>query len=452
MASDRADFSQGKVSSHILAQAIPLALAQLVQMLYNVVDRIYIGHLPGTDSLALTGVGLTFPIVTMVAAFTNLFGTGGAPLFAIARGAKDEKRANALMGNVFTMLALTSVVLIAVCYLVRRPLLFLFGASEASYVYADAYLVVYILGTPFTMLATGMNGFINAQGFPKVGMLTTMIGAVINLILDPIFLFVFNLGVAGAAVATVISQCISCIWVLRFLTGKKAVVPLRKEYLKPQPKLVGEIAALGFSGFIMQATNCAVQIACSSTLSLYGGDLYVGVMTVINSIRDVATMVVNGISDGAQPVIGYNYGAGHNDRVKQSIRFMTVVTIVYTFVAWMIVLVFPRGLIGIFTSDTALLDAGPEALKIYFFGYFFMTFQYSGQSCFRSLGKAKQAVFFSIFRKIVIVVPLTLLLPGLGFGVNGVFMAEPISNAIGGLACYLTMWFTVYRHLDSGRV
>ena len=452
MASDRADFSQGKVSSHILAQAIPLALAQLVQMLYNVVDRIYIGHLPGTDSLALTGVGLTFPIVTMVAAFTNLFGTGGAPLFAIARGARDEKRANALMGNVFTMLALTSVVLIAVCYLVRRPLLFLFGASEASYVYADAYLVVYILGTPFTMLATGMNGFINAQGFPKVGMLTTMIGAVINLILDPIFLFVFNLGVAGAAVATVISQCISCIWVLRFLTGKRAVVPLRKKYLKPQPKLVGEIAALGFSGFIMQATNCAVQIACSSTLSLYGGDLYVGVMTVINSIRDVATMVVNGVSDGAQPVIGYNYGSGHNDRVKQSIRFMTVVTIVYTFVAWMIVLVFPRGLIGIFTSDTALLDAGPDALKIYFFGYFFMTFQYSGQSCFRSLGKAKQAVFFSIFRKIVIVVPLTLLLPGMGFGVNGVFMAEPISNAIGGLACYLTMWFTVYRHLDSGRV
>ena len=443
------DMSKGKVSSLIIAQAIPLALAQLVQMLYNVVDRVYIGHMEGVGSMALTGVGLTFPIITLVSAFTNLYSTGGAPLFAIARGAKDEERAHALMGSVTTLLTVTSLVLMAVAYLVRRPVLYLFGASDASYVYADAYLVLYLLGTPFTMLATGLNGFINAQGFPKVGMLTTLLGAVINLVLDPLFIFVFGLGVQGAAIATVISQAVSCAWVLRFLTGKKALMPLRRASLRPRWPLVKEIVTLGFSGFVMMATNSLVQIACSSTLSAYGGDLYVGVMTVLNSVRDVTTMPVNGISDGAQPVLGYNYGAGEPGRVRQGIRFMTLVTLIYTFATWIVTLLFTRLIMSVFTTDAAMLDAGQEALKIYFFGYFFMSFQYSGQAVFRSLGKAKQAVFFSIFRKAIIVVPLTLLLPRLGLGVQGVFMAEPISNAVGGLACYITMWLTVYRKLKE---
>ena len=444
---DPSDFSRGSMSGHIVRQAVPLALAQLVQMLYNIVDRIYIGHLPGTDSLALTGVGLTFPIVTLVAAFTNLYGTGGAPLFAIARGAGDDERADSLMGNVCTLLCCTSVVLTAVCYLLRRPVLFLFGASEASYVYADAYLSIYLLGTPFIMLATGMNGFINAQGFPRIGMLTTLLGAVINIALDPLLIFGLNMGVEGAAIATVASQAVSFFWVLRFLTGKRILMPLRHESLRLQPKLVKEIVVLGFSGFILQATNCVTQVACSATLSVYGGDLYVGIMTVVNSVRDMFSLPISGISDGTQPVLGYNYGAHKPERVREGIRFMTVTELVYSCAAWLAVLLFARGLMGIFTTDEALLAAGPDSLRIFFFGYFFMTFQYTGQSVFRSLGMAKQAIFFSVFRKVIIVLPLTLLLPRLGFGVNGVFMAEPVSNAVGGLACYITMYLTVYRKL-----
>ena len=443
----QSDFSRGKMSTLILNQAIPLALAQLVQILYNIVDRVYLGHLPSADSMALTGVGLTFPIITLVAAFTNLYGTGGAPLFAIARGAKDEKRASDLQGNVFTLLLGTSVVLMACCYLLRRPVLYLFGASDASYVYADAYLKVYLLGTPFIMISTGMNGFINAQGFPRIGMLTTLLGAAINIVLDPLFIFVFDMGVTGAAVATVLSQGVSFLWVMRFITGKRVLFPLKRQALRLQGGLVKQILPLGFSGFVLQATNCAVQVACSSTLAAYGGDLYVGVMTVLNSVRDVFSLPITGLSDGTQPVLGYNYGAKKNERVRQGIRFMTVAGIVYSCVAWVAVLLFARSIIGIFTTDQALLEAGPQALKLYFFGYFMMSFQYAGQSVFRSLGKAKSAIFFSVFRKLIIVVPLTLLLPGMGMGVNGVFIAEPISNAVGGAACYITMWLTVYRRL-----
>ena len=342
------------------------------------------------------------------------------------------------------------------CYLFRKPVLYLFGASDASYVYADAYLVIYLLGTPFVMLSTGMNGFINAQGFPKTGMLTTLLGAGLNFILDPLFIFVLNMGVRGAAIATVISQAVSCMWVLRFLTGPKTLFPLRKATMKLKGRTVKEIVTLGFSGFVLQATNCAVQVACSATLAQYGGDLYVGVMTVLNSVRDVFGLPIMGLTDGTQPVLGYNYGAKYHDRVRQGIRFMTVAGIVYSTLAWIAVLLFAKTIISVFTTDVALIEVGPAALKLYFFGYFMMSFQYAGQAVFRSLGKAKSAIFFSIFRKIIIVVPLTLLLPGLGLGVDGVFVAEPISNAIGGAACYITMWFTVYRKLamanDDGSV
>lgn len=445
----QSDFSQGKVWRNIVGQSIPLVLAQLVLLLYNMVDRIYIGHLPGVDSMALTGIGLAFPLTTLVAAFTNLFGTGGAPLFAIARGAGEEEKAEKILGNTFLLLLGCSVVLFVLCYGFRRPVLYLFGASDASYIYADEYLRIYLWGTPFVMLSTGLNGFINAQGFPRIGMLTTIIGAVLNLILDPLFIFVCDMGVGGAALATVISQIVSAVWVLRFLTGKKTLLHIRRQCMRIDKALVREITSLGLAGFIMQGTNCLVQVVCNATLRSYGGDLYVGIMTVITSVREILALPVNGLTNGSQPVISYNYGAEKYRRVKQGIRFTAVIGIIYTIVAWIFVIESPGFLISVFTNDAAMIDKGAEALKIYFFGFFFMAFQFTGQSTFTALKDAKHAVFFSLLRKAIIVVPLTILLPRFGLGVNGVFLAEPISNAIGGLACFLTMWATLYRKLPD---
>lgn len=441
------DFSRGKVWQNIVAQSIPLILAQLVQLLYNVVDRIYIGHLPGADSMALTGIGLVFPLTTLIAAFTFLFGTGGTPLFSIARGAGKDERAGKILGNTFSMLLGTSVAMFIVCYLFRRPVLYLFGASDASYIYANAYLKIYLWGTSFTMLATGLNGFINAQGFPRMGMMTTLLGAVLNLVLDPVFIFLFHMGVSGAALATVISQAVSCIWVMRFLTGKKALLPMKKTYLRIDGKLVKEIITLGMSGFIMQGTNCLVQVVCNATLKIYGGDIYVGVMTVINSTREILSLPVSGITNGAQPVLSYNYGAGEYDRVRQGIRFTAVLGIVYTLLAWLLVILNPHLLLSVFTEDVPMIEAGVDAMRLYFFGFFFMAFQFTGQSAFTALGDSRHAIFFSLLRKAVIVAPLTVLLPKIGFGVNGVFLAEPVSNAIGGLACFVTMYVTLYRKL-----
>lgn len=448
---DQHDFSQGSVWRQILAQALPLTIAEIVQLLYNIVDRVYMGHLPEADSMALTGIGLVFPIVSLIGAFTSLFGTGGAPLFAIARGEHREERAGKIQGNVFFLLLASSLVLTTLCYLFKRPTLYLFGASDASYPFADAYLSIYLIGTPFSMLATGMNGFINAQGYPRIGMLTTMIGAVMNLILDPLFIFVFHMGVQGAALATIISQALSCFWVLRFFFGSRTLIPLRRADMLLQKKLIKEILSLGVVGFIMKATNSLVQIACNATLQTWGGDLYVGIMTVINSVRDVLCLPVSGITSGAQPILGYNYGARKYERVRTGIRFMTVSAVGYTLVTWLLVLIFPRFFVSIFSSDPQMLLAGPDALKLYFFGFFFQAFQFSGQSVFQSLGDARHAVFFSLLRKAVIVTPLTLLLPRLGLGVSGVFLAEPISNAVGGLACFLTMLFTVYRSLKTSQ-
>ncbi len=443
------DFSQGKVWKNIIRQAIPLVLAQLVFMLYNVVDRIYIGHLSEANSLALTGIGLAFPLTTFIAAVTNLFGSGGAPLFAIARGAREEDKAEDIMGNTFTLLLASSLILFAACYFFREPILYLFGASDASYVYADEYLKIYLWGTPFVMIQTGMNGFINAQGFPKIGMLTTVIGAALNIILDPIFIFVFDMGVGGAALATVISQLVSAVWVLKFLLGKKAILHIKAKCMVIKPGLVGEITKLGAAGFFMQGTNCMVQVVCNATLRIFGGDLYVGIMTVINSVREILALPVMGLSSGSQPVIGFNFGARKFRRVKQGIRFMAAIGMLYTVLAWFWVMISPEFLISIFTDDVNMINAGVESLKLYFFGFFFMAFQFTGQSTFTALKDSKHAVFFSLLRKAVIVVPLTLLLPRVGFGVNGVFLAEPISNAIGGLACFVTMWVSVYRKLPN---
>lgn len=450
------DFSTGSVKKRIIAQAVPLTLAQAVQLLYNIVDRIYIGHLPDVGQLALTGLGITFPLIVLIAAFTQLVGVGGTPLFSIARGKKDEKEAEAILGNAFAMLVAAAAGCFIVGYFFRKPILFAFGASEESYFFADQYLKIYIWGTAFSMISTGLNGYINAQGFPKVGMATTLIGAVVNIILDPIFIFMLDMGVEGAALATVISQGISCAWVLFFLTGKKAILRIRRSTVRISLERSKRIMTLGITGFVMQGTNSLVSIVCNNQLQIFGetmmvggGDLYVGVMTVLNSVRELLSLPVGGIASGGQPVIGYNYGAGEYKRVKEGIRFITLLAGGYTLISWIVVMLIPRVMIGMFTDDLHTIDVGARMLTIYFFGFIFMSLQFAGQCTFQGLGLAKKAVFFAIFRKIVIIVPLTLLLPRMGFGVEGVFMAEPVSNIVGGLVCFTTMWLTVYKRLDN---
>lgn len=442
------DFSQGPVWKCIITQAVPLTIAQLVQLMYNVVDRMYIGHLGDGNSIALTGVGLTFPIVTLIMAFSGLFGMGGVPLFSMERGAGEEEKAAKIIGNSFALLLCSSFILTAVGYVFSRPILFAFGASEESYVYANQYLSIYLLGTTFSMITTGMNGYINAQGFPKVGMISIIIGAITNIILDPILIFGFDMGVRGAALATIISQAISAIWVLHFLFGKKVLIPIQLTYIRIRKDITKEIFKLGTSNFIMAGTNCLVQIVCNSTLQSYGGDIYVGIMTVTNSVREIFNLPISGIISGSQPVISFNYGAKSYERVKSGIRFNTFVGAAYTMFAWLLVVLFPQFWFGMFSDDLQMMDVGVGMLKLYFFGFVFMSFQFAGQSTFQALGDAKHAIFFSLLRKAIIVVPLTIVLPMLGFGVAGVFLAEPISNVIGGLASYITMRMTVYKQLE----
>lgn len=440
------DFGQGSVAGNIVRMAVPMTVAQILNLLYNVVDRIYIGHIPGADSLALTGVGLTFPIVSMIMAFAGLFGMGGAPLCSIARGKGDQEQAKAIMQNAFWMLVWTGLLITAAGYAVERPLLYALGGSDATYPYASAYLKIYLLGSLFVMVGLGMNPFINSQGFGKTGMITVALGAVLNLLLDPILIFWFRMGVRGAALATIIAQFCSAAWVLFFLTGKKPILRLELRWGVPDWQVVRQITALGTSNFIMNFTNSVVQVVCNRQLQFYGGDLYVGVMTVLNSVREVLTMIVIGMSNGAQPVISFNYGAGKKDRVRQGIRFMTTTSIIYTCIAWAVTLAIPGYLIHLFNSEAGLLQAGVPAMHIYFFGFCFMALQFSGQTTFQALGEAKYAITFSLFRKIVIVVPLTILLPKIpGIGLHGVFLAEPISNVIGGCACFFTMLTVIWR-------
>lgn len=442
------DFGSGSIAGNIMNLAVPMTLAQLINVLYNIVDRIYIGHLPHTSTQALTGLGLTFPIITIITAFSNLFGVGGVPLFSISRGRNETKRAGQIMDHSFSLLIRSGLILMLLCYLIKKPVLYLFGASHSTFPYADAYLTIYLLGTVFVMVSLGMNGYINAQGFGTMGMLTVLLGAVTNLILDPLFIFVFHMGVRGAALATLISQFLSALWVFKFLTGKKAIIRLSAKRLRLNMSLVKEISLLGMSSFVMAVTNGLVQIVCNATLKRYGGDLYVGVMTVLNSVREIITMPVMGISNAAQPVIGFNYGAKKYDRVRSSILFLTAVCVSFTVFVWALLFFFPSYFIHIFNSEPSLIRAGVPAMQIYFFGIFMMSLQFSGQSTFTGLGRSKQAIFFSLLRKAFIVVPLTFWLPTVGsLGTKGVFLAEPISNFLGGTACFVTMLATVWREL-----
>lgn len=444
------DFTKGSIPSTILNLAIPMTIAQLINVLYNIIDRIYIGRLPDVASEALAGIGITFPIITIIIAFANLVGMGGAPLFSIERGKQQEDKAERIMGNSFSMLLMFGIVLTILCLIVKEPILYMFGASDAIYPYANDYITIYVLGSIFVMVSLGMNTFINAQGFGRIGMLSVFIGAVLNLILDPLFIYVLKMGVQGAALATILSQGVSAIWVLYFLSGGDSLLKLKVKYMKLQLKLVKEIVILGMSGFVMSITNSLVQIVCNASLQQYGGDAYISVMTIINSIREVITMPVTGITNGSQPIMGYNYGAKAYTRVISCIRFMSIVCVIYMAAMWLFVYVTPDVFIRMFSSDTSLLDIGIPAIQVYYFGYFMMAFQFSGQSTFVALNKSKQAIFFSLFRKIIIVVPLTLWLPHVaGLGVMGIFLAEPISNFIGGSACYLTMLVMIYRKLKD---
>ena len=435
------------MARNIIYMAVPMTVAQLINILYNIVDRMYLGRLPG--HLSLTGLGLCLPIISILMGFANLCGMGGAPLCSICRGRGENDEAEQIMGNSFSLLLLFGSALTVLCLMFRRPILYLFGASDVTFPYANDYLTIYILGTLFVMISLGMNPFINAQGFSRMGMITVAVGAVVNIVLDPIFIFLMDLGVKGAALATVISQACSAVWVLKFLTGKKAILKLRMSALRLKAERVKRILSLGTSGFVMSMTNSLAQVLCNASLEAYSGDLYVGVMTVINSIREIITMPVQGITNGCQPVLGYNYGAGQYQRVRQGIRFTTVLTVGYSVAVWAVVMLLPEPLIRIFNNEPDLISVGIPAFRIYFATFFFMSFQFIGQSVFVGLGRSKNAVFFSLLRKAFIVAPLTLILPAVGFGADGVFLAEPISNVLGGLACIITMYATVYRQLGK---
>ena len=444
MPQEKNDFSQGSVSRNIISLALPMTAAQLVNVLYSVVDRIYLGRLPGSSHLALTGLGVTIPIVSIIMGLANLCGTGGAPLCSIHRGRGDGEEAERVMGNSFALLMILGAAATAFFLLLKRPILYLFGASDATFPYADDYMTVYLLGTIFVMIGLGMNPFINSQGFGRTGMLTVVIGAVLNIVLDPVFIFVFDMGARGAALATVISQGVSAVWVLKFLTGRRAILKLRTEYIRLSARRTKRIIALGLSGFCMNMTNSLVQVVCNATLQSYGGDLYVGIMTIINSLREVFFMPVQGLTNGSQPVMGYNYGAGLYSRVRESIRFSVKATVAYAALFWLAAMTLPGLLIQIFNDNPEVVAKGIPALRIYFALFIPMSLQMAGQGVFVGLGRSKQAIFFSLLRKAVINAPLTVILP-IWMGTTGVFVAESVSQLIGGMACILTMYFTVYR-------
>ena len=443
------DFANGKIGSNVLASALPLLVAQVLNLLYSIVDRLYIGRIPGDGTAALGGVGLCFPMIILVTAFTNLFGLGGAPLCSIRRGRGETEEAREVMNTAGTCLLITAVLLTVAGELFAVPLLRAMGASGSSLRFALPYMRIYLTGTLFSMIATGLNPYINSQGFANVGMVTVVIGAVTNIVLDPVLIFGLGMGVEGAAVATVLSQALSALFVLRFLTGPRA--ELRLQFHRPSEwgshlRTAADIASLGTSAFIMQFTNSLVSMVCNSMLTGYEGGIYVSVMTIISSVRQLLDVPVLAIAEGTSPVISFNYGAGRKPLIRKAVLLMTTINIAYTFVVWVAIELRADLFIRIFSSDASLLTQAVPALRLYFRAFLFQAFQMCGQTAFKALNKKKQAIFFSLFRKVIIVVPLTILLPTVfGMGPAGVFMAEPISNFVGGCACYITMVCIVWR-------
>ena len=446
MADKTGDFSRGKVSLVILRLGLPMMLAELVHVLYNIVDRMYIGHMAEGGTLALTGLGICFPLITLIGAFANLFSTGGATLATIARGEKDDRKAERIMGTSFTMLTLTGIGLTVLLYLTAPVTLSWLGGDAETLPPALDYFRIYVAGTVPVLISLGMNPFINAQGFPKIGMVTILIGAALNIVLDPLLIFTLEMGIRGAALATVISQTASAAWVLGFLRSRKAELRLTGFHLDRTE--LKSIVKLGVTGFTFRVTNSATQAIVNIMLKAWGGPLstiYVGAMSLINSLREIMSLPNGGIVSGGQSVMSYNYGAKEYRRVSQSIRFIFLSGLAINIVMWALVMLIPEPLLRIFTSDGQLIGTGAVCARIYFGAFPFMALQQAGQSTFVALNYPRYALFFSMLRKIGLVAPLTLLLPNLGLGVYGVFWAELASQVIGASACFMTMTAVIWR-------
>ena len=427
--------------------AVPSVIAQIVNMLYNIVDRIYIGHIPGSGSLALTGVGVCLPIIMVVSAFAALVGSGGAPRASIFMGKDDMDSAEKILSGCFTVQIIISAILTAVLLLFGRSMLLTFGASENTIGYAVDYMSIYAVGTIFVQMTLGMNMFITAQGFSKTSMLTVTIGAVCNIILDPLFIFGLGMGVKGAALATIISQAVSCGWVLAFLTGKKTFLRIKKEYLKPVPSIVFPCLALGLSTFVMQSSESVISVCFNSSLLKYGGDLAVGAMTILTSTMQFAMLPLQGIGQGAQPIISFNYGAKNIDRVKKAFHLLLRSAACYSTLLWLLCMLVPQIFISIFTSDADLASYTIWALRIYMAASLLFAVQLACQQTFIALGNAKTSVFLALLRKVLLLIPLIFILPHfVSNPVFGVFVAEPVADTIA-VATTAALFFREYKKL-----
>ena len=411
--------------------ALPAVIAQLINMLYNIIDRIYIGHMPGTGDLALTGVGVCMPIIMIVSAFAALVSSGGAPRASIFMGKKDMDSAEKTLGGCFGLQIIISVILTAVLLIWNRSLLLMFGASENTIGYAVDYMSVYAIGTIFVQLTLGMNAFVTAQGFTQISMISVIVGAVSNIILDPIFIYGLDMGVRGAALATILSQALSCIWVVSFLCGKRTILRLKPKNLFPSARLVPPCIALGSAAFIMQASESVIAVCFNSSLLEYGGDIAVGAMTILTSVMQFAMLPLTGIAQGAQPISSYNYGAKNAERVKKTFRLLLISCLVYSLTLWAAVMLFPKAFVSIFTPDAALIDFAAKALRIYLGGMFLFGIQIACQMTFVSLGNAPSSVLVAVVRKFVLLLPLIYILPNLVSDPTiGVYMAEPAADII----------------------
>lgn len=431
----------------MLGMAIPSVIAQIINILYSIVDRIYIGHIEGVGMEALTGVGVTFPIITLISAFSAFVGVGGAPLASIWLGKGDRKRAETILGNGVTMLIAFTVVLMVFFYAFQRPLLYMFGASDATIDYAVDYISIYLAGTIFVELALGLNTFIISQGQSRIAMMAVLIGAVANIVLDPIFIFVFHMGVKGAARATVISQLLSTLWTVGFLVSRKSSLTIKKEALKPDWPVIGRIMALGVSPFIMRATESLISIVLNSGLQRYGGDIYVGSLTIMQSVMQMYSAPIGGFTQGVQPIISYNFGAGDFDRVKKLYRRMTGICFAFSAGATALVIVFPEFFASLFTNDAELIALVGKMMPIFMCGMLVFGLQNGIQPTFLALGQAKISLFIAVFRKVLLLVPLALILP-LRFGVMGIYYAEPISDILSATVASV-LFFTHIKKIVS---
>ena len=415
----------------MLSLALPAVAAQFINMLYNIVDRIYIGNIPGTGALALTGVGVTFPIILLVSAFAAFAGMGGAPLASIRLGAGNCEGAEKILGNCFSMLLVLSVTLTVIFSIFKTPLLYMFGASDAIIGYAEDYISIYLAGTIFVQLALGLNTFISAQGHATVAMLSVLIGAVINIVLDPVFIFVFGMGVSGAALATILSQAVSAAWVLRFLFSAKSGIRIRRGNMKFEKRVVGKVIGLGIAPFIMQSTESLVNITLNAGLQRYGGDLYVGSMTIMQSVMQMLVMPIQGITQGAQPIMSYNYGAKNYSRVRKTFSLLLKVMLLVTVSGFALAALLPGVLARMFTQDAELIEIVKKMMPIFFGGIWAFGAQMACQTTFMALGQAKISLFLALLRKVVLLVPLALLLPVvMGGNVLGIYIAEPVADVI----------------------